>query len=166
MEVFTTCVRCGKPVAMKRYADNVFDTQTAPALIVARADDKRRVFFEGGSLVAAICPDCTKQLKEWLVEAPGERQEPGKSADGDSVERFAADMARAVEKMHTSGTRVMFACEYFGHGKAHCLYGSVCPAYGDGHGGDSSCSKAVFDDVRRRCEALGIDLDGDADAKR
>lgn len=166
MEVFTTCVRCGKPVAMKRYADNVFDTQTAPALIVARADDKRRVFFEDGSLVAAICPDCTKQLKEWLIEAPDERQEPGKIPDGDSVDRLAADMAKVVVRTMTdeSDGADSAACHYFGHSGVPCVDDSgTCPAcclIG------KTCAEFALEDIHRRCEALGIDLDGDADAKR
>lgn len=167
MEVFTTCVRCGKPVAMKRYADNVFDAQTAPALIVARADDKRRVFFEDGSLVAAICPDCTKQLKEWLIEAPGERQVPGKSADGDSVEKLAADMSKVVLSAMTGGEdgNGMTACRYFGRRGVPCEYGgTTCPAYGPI---GMTCVEFAPRHLRRRCEALGIDLDGgEEDAER
>lgn len=163
MEVLTRCGRCGALVET-RCVDSGFARKVylAPYVMTGEVSSDGVAPVGDGDAVI-LCPDCMQQYEDWLVEAPGERHGPGKSPDGDSVDRLAEDLARAVKSVTTLRSQQQLACGYFDHACGiPCLDRGrdVCPAYGDGHGGDSSCSKALFDDVRRRCEALGIDLAG------
>ena len=158
MEMFIKCDRCGALVETTNEILGGMSVKCAPCAVTTKVSSNDVLVVRDGCETTVLCPDCMERLKEWLASEPKEPQEAA-----DSVERLANDMVRAVEEMQASGIRVRFACGYFGHVGAHCLNGGVCPAYGDGYGGDSSCNKAMFDDVRRRCDELGIDLGGEAD---
>lgn len=115
---------------------------------------------KNGGVYTVLCDDCMEQLNEWLA---GESKEPQEAED--SAERLAADVASAFVDGLRYGICQMIACKYFGHGGfIGCNSGGPCRAYGDGTGGSESCYRAMLDDVRRRCKALGIDLEEDEDA--
>lgn len=169
MDVFAKCARCGamvEPCDARGTAGGTRMRFWMAATTCTVDTDGGMALDLGGA--AVLCPDCMQQYMDWLAKAPGERQVPGKGADGDSVERLAADMVKAIDNgMRCGVCQQAIACEYFGHGNYKpCLSGSVCRGYGDGTGGSESCCRAMLDDVHRRCEALGIDLDGDEDAER
>lgn len=81
---------------------------------------------------------------------------------GDSVERLAEDMARALVFPSEDCCGIRIACEYFGHGgnntgcrdRESSRYGDECPASGY----LSDCWETMCASIRRRCKALGIDL--------
>ena len=84
----------------------------------------------------------------------------------DSVDILAFDMARALVCAPEDCCGVMIACEYFGHGGfADCRnressrYGDECQASGY----MSDCWDTMCASIRRRCNALGIDLGDEAD---
>lgn len=88
---------------------------------------------------------------------------------GDSVERLAFDMARALACTPEDCCGIRFACEYFGHGgnvgcrdRQSSRYGDDCPA---GVFLSDGCWETMCASIRRRCKALGIDLGGEADAE-
>lgn len=89
--------------------------------------------------------------------------------DGDSIERLAADMAKIVLSAMTGWEdgedKNITACRYFGRRGVPCEYGgTTCPAYGPI---GMTCVEFAPRHLRRRCEALGIDLDGgEEDAER
>lgn len=159
MEFLARCGRCGALVeaSSKKWGDGTI-TYYTPCAVVTEVSGND-VLVRDGCEYTVLCPDCVEQLKEWLAEAPGERQEAGQSSDGDSAERLAADVASAYIDGMRYGICQAIACKYFGHGGTNpCLSGDVCHAYGDGTGGSESCFRAMLDDVRKRCKALRIDL--------
>lgn len=160
MEFMARCGRCGALVeaSSKKRGDGTI-TYYTPCAVVTEVSSND-VLVRDGSEYTVLCPDCVEQLKEWLTEAPKDKKgQVDESADGDSVERLAADVASASIDGLRYGICQTIACKYFGHGGTNpCLSGGVCHAYGDGTGGSESCCMAMLDDVRRRCEELGIDL--------
>ena len=119
------------------------------------------VVVRDGCETTVLCPDCMEQLKEWLASEPEEPQEAG-----DSAERLAFDMARALACAPEDCCGIRIACEYFGHsGLADCRnressrYGDECPASGY----MSDCWDTMCASIRRRCKALGVDLGDEAD---
>lgn len=166
MDVFAKCARCGATVEPCDVRVTAGGTRvwfwTAATTCTMDTDGGVALDFDGA---AVLCPDCMQQYMDWLAEAPDKRQEPCQSADGDSVEKLAADMAMVIANVRDIGVYQYLACCYFGHyGGVACLdkeastYNDECPAYGDS--GPESCCEAMFDDIRRRCEALGIGLEG------
>ena len=124
---------------------------------------------KNGGVYTVLCDDCMEQLNEWLAEAPKDKKEQvDESAGEDSVERLATDMARAFACTPEDCCDIKIACEYFGHGgligcrdRELSLYSDECPAscfLSDG------CWETMRANIRRRCKALGIDLEGDEDA--
>lgn len=165
MEFMARCGRCGALVEAERRTVNCEPVYYVPCAVAARVRDDDRVVTSGCEYTV-LCPDCVEQLKEWLAEAPQEQEKAGQSADCDSLERLADDVASAFVDGMRYGICQMIACKYFGHGGfMGCNSGSPCRAYGDGTGGSESCYRAMLDDVRRRCTALGIDLGEDSDAE-
>ena len=117
----------------------------------------------------ALCPDCMEQLKAWLAgesEEPQGQEEAGQSSDGDSTERLAADLAKIVVRTmaDTSDGADSAACHYFGHSGVPCVDDSGVPCRAYNIIG-KTCARFALDDIHRRCEALGIDLEEDSDAK-
>lgn len=157
MEVFAKCSRCGATVEPCDVRVTAGGTRvwfwTAATTCTVDTDGGMALDFDGA---AVLCPDCMQQYMDWLAEAPDERQEPCQSADGDSVERLAADMAKVVLSAMLSREDgwAITACRYFGHGGASC---SGCPAYAPT---GMTCAEFAPRHLRRRCEALGIGLDG------
>lgn len=161
MEFMARCERCGALVeaSSNKWGDGTI-TYYTPCAVVTQVSSND-VPVRDGCEYTVLCPDCVGQLKEWLAEAPEDKKgQVDESADGDSVERLAADIVKAIDSgMRCGVCQQAIACEYFGHGNYKpCLSGSVCRGYGDGTGGSESCCRAMLEDVLRRCEALGIDL--------
>lgn len=162
MEFLARCSRCG---ALVEASSSKFDdwkiVYYTPCTAVTNVS--RSV-----SDYTALCPDCMEQLKAWLAcepEEPQGQEEAGQSSDGDSAERLAADMAVALA--FQAGNEMYedtAACAYFGRLGIPCigLCITACPAYKIS---GKTCLEAMRDDIRRRCKALGIDLEGDEDAK-
>lgn len=67
--------------------------------------------------------------------------------DGDSVERLAADMARAFACTPEDCCSIKIACEYFGVSSGKC---SMCPASTRG----TTCVRVMLDDAESRLRAL------------
>lgn len=162
MELMARCDRCGALVeASSRKRGDGAITYYTPCAVVTQVSSND-VLVRDGCEYMVLCPDCVGQLKEWLAEAPEDKKgQVDESADGDSVERLAADIVKSINNgMRCGVCQQAIACEYFGHGGASpCLSGGVCHAYVHGTGDSESCCRAMLDDVRRRCEALGIDLE-------
>lgn len=152
MELFTRCGRCGALVGTTSETVDGASAQCAPCVVAAD---------RGGSEYTVLCPDCMSKLKSWLGGVPEEPQEAG-----DSAERLAFDMARALACAPEDCCGIRIACEYFGHsGLADCRnressrYGDECPASGY----MSDCWDTMCASIRRRCKALGVDLGDEAD---
>lgn len=162
MEFMARCSRCGALVdaSSKEFGDwkIVYYTPCAAVTKVGR----------NVSDYTALCPDCMEQLKEWLAQAPEDKKgQVDESADGDSVERLAADMAKVVVRTMAdeSDGADSAACHYFGHNGVPCVDDSgTCPACCLIIG--KTCAEFALEDIHRRCKALGIDLEEDSDAKR
>lgn len=91
----------------------------------------------------------------------------GPQEAADSIERLAFDVARALACTPEDCCGIRIACEYFGHGyntgccdRESSRYGDECPA----RGYMSDCWETMCADIRRRCAALGVDLEEDEDA--
>lgn len=156
MELMTRCGRCGALVetTSERLSSGV--VHYAPCAVATKISSNN-VVVRDGCEYTVLCPDCMEQLKEWLA---GESQEPQEAAD--SAERLAADMARVVAAMADDGDSM--ACHYFGRNVVPCTEfgGTTCPAYGCT---GKTCAEFALEDFRRRCRALGIDLEEDEDAR-
>ena len=85
------------------------------------------------------------QLTDWLTGESDALQNPQASTDG--VAALVRDMAVALDFSRDSA---WCSCRYFYHSE-DC---NGCPADGSGQ----PCHRVLFDDIRRRCETLGIDL--------
>ena len=151
MEVFAKCARCGAMVC----PCDARETSVGTRMRFWMAATTCTVDTDGGMALdlggaAVLCPDCMRQYRDWLAEAPG------KGADGDGVERLAYDLAKAVLSAMTGGEdgNGMTACRYFGHSGASC---SGCPAYAPT---GMTCAEFAPMHLRRRCDALGIGLEG------
>lgn len=167
MEVLTRCGRCGALVET-RCVDGGFARKVylAPYVMTGEVSSDGVAPVGDGDAVI-LCPDCMQQYEDWLVEAPGERQEAGQSPNGDSVERLSADLARAFACTPEDCCGIKIACEYFGHGgsigcrdRQSSRYNDECPAscfLSDG------CWETMRANIRRRCKALGIYLEGEDD---
>lgn len=176
MEVFAKCARCGAtvlPCDAKETAGGTRVRFWAAATTCTVDIDGGMELDLGGA--AVLCPDCMSKLKSWLSGGPEDQQgqeEACQGADGDSAGSLAADLARAVKNVTSLGQcRQQLACGYFGHvGGVACLdreasvHRDECPAYFT-DGGPEVCRAAMLDGISRRCEELGIDLGGEADAK-
>lgn len=163
MEMFVKCDRCG---ALVETTDEILGGMTvkcAPCAVTTKVGSNAIVVRDGCE-ATVLCPDCMEQLKEWLAgepEKPQGQEEAGQSSDGDSVERLAADMAKAVARTMDDAA----ACHYFGHSGIPCADDSAVPCRAYNIIG-KTCARFALDDIHRRCEALGIDFEEDADAKR
>lgn len=167
MEVLTRCGRCGALVetTSERFSNGTVYYAPCAATTVLSSNN---VVSRDGCEVTVLCPDCMGRLKAWLA---GESQEPQEAAD--SAERLAADLARAVKNVTEFGLcRQQLACGYFGHvGDIACLdreasaHRDECPAYGFGDGGPGLCRAAMLDDIARRTDELGIELEEGEDAE-
>lgn len=154
MEMFVKCGRCGALVGTTSETVGGAAAQCAPCVVAAD---------RGGSEYTVLCPDCMSKLKSWL---DGVSEEPQEASD--SVERLAADMARALACTPEDCCGIRVACEYFGHGgntdcrnRESSRYGDECPASGY----MSDCWDTMCASIRRRCNALGVDLGDEADAE-
>ena len=172
MEMLVKCDRCGALVGPCDAKETPGGTRLrfwAAVTTCTVETDGGMALDLGGATV--LCPDCMGQLKEWLDGGPEEpqvREEAGQSSDGDSAERLAFDMARALACTPEDCCGIRIACEYFGHGyntgcrdRESSRYGEECTASGY----LSDCWETMCASIRRRCEALGIDLGGEADAE-
>lgn len=163
MEMYAKCGRCGALVETRktRLPDGTIIYYTPCAAVTDTSSNDMVV--RDGCETTVLCTNCTKQLKKWLAGEPEKPQEAE-----DSVERLAADIARALACTPEDCCGIRVACEYFGHGgntdcrdRKSSLYGDKCPASGL----LSDCWETMCTSIRRRCTALGIDLWGEADAK-
>ena len=164
MEFLARCSRCG---ALVETSSSKFDdwkiVYYTPCTAVTKVSRSVNDY-------TALCPDCMEQLKAWLAcepEEPQGQEKADQSADVDSVERLAADMARIIAfamSVRKHGEDTM-ACKYFGHYGVPCTTpdGAVCP---DRDCDDNTCVEFALEDIQRRCKALGINIEEDADAKR
>ena len=171
MEVLTKCGRCGALVETRKtmFADGT-SAYYAPCAAVTEISSNNTLVRDGCE-TTVLCPDCMEVLKGWLAcesqEAQGQ-EKADQSADVDSVERLAADMARALACTPEDCCGIKIACEYFGHsGLIGCRdressrHGDECPASGFLSNG---CWETMCANIRRRCAALGIDLEEGEDA--
>lgn len=156
MEVLTMCGRCGALVetTSERFSNGTVYYAPCAATTVLSSDN---VVSRDGCEVTVLCPDCMEGLKQWLAGEPQKPQEAG-----DSVERLTADMARVAAAMTDEGDST--ACHYFGRSVVPCTEpgGTTCPAYGCT---GMTCAEFALEDFRRRCKALGIDLEEGEDAE-
>lgn len=168
----TRCGRCGALVETTSEELSSGVVHFAPCAVTTKISSND-VVYRDGCETTVLCPDCLEQIKAWLAGEPEEPQGQegsGQSADGDSAERLATDLARAAKNVAATGLCTQqLACGYFGHsGDTTChdwrapSHHGECPAYDS----DSPCSEIMFGDVHRRCKALGIDIEEDEDAKR
>lgn len=168
MEMFVKCARCGaivRPCDAKETAGGTCMRFWAAVTTCTVDTDGGMALDLGGA--AVLCPDCMEQLKEWLAEAPQEQEKADRSADDDSVERLAADMTKTVVRTMADKSDGVdsAACHYFGHSGVPCVDNSGVPCRAYNIIG-KTCARFALDDIHRRCEALGIDLEEDSDAKR
>ena len=167
MQILTKCARCGALVEPNQMPSVLRGTNALfwRAATTCNVDASGTIAMDFVS-TSVLCPDCMAQLKAWLdgeSEEPQGQEEAGQSADGDSVERLAASMARAFACTPEDCCGIRIACEYFGHGynttgcrdRESSRYGDECPASGY----MSDCWETMCADIRRRCAALGIDLE-------
>ena len=93
-----------------------------------------------------LCPDCMGQLNKWLVG--------GQTKDLSIAEDVIRDMYAALgAKPHRQQ-----ACEYLsGRDPGTCARCMEDP---------KQCVSEMFKDIRLRCAEIGIDLEGDEDAKQ
>ena len=152
MELMTGCGRCRALVETRR--EDFADGTTAhymPCAAVAEVGTDGATSGDGIEYTA-LCHDCIGQLMDWLAGESDALQNPQASTDG--VAALVRDMAVALDFSRDSA---WCSCRYFHHSE-DCR---GCPADGSGQ----PCHHVLFDDIRRRCEALGIDLEGDEDEK-
>lgn len=171
MEVLTRCERCGALVETRnaKFADGTA-AYYAPCAAVTEISSNNTLVRDGCE-TTALCPDCMEVLRGWLAgepQKPQGQEKADQSADVDSVERLAADMARALACTPEDCCGIKISCEYFGHGgitgcrdRESSRYGDECPASGFLSNG---CWGTMRADIRRRCRALGIDLGEGEDA--
>lgn len=164
MELFTKCNRCGA-LMQTRCVDGGFTRKIHLAPCVMTGEVNSNGATAGDEIEhTVLCPDCMAKLKAWLAgepEKPQGQEEAGQSSDGDSVERLAADMAKAVARTMDDAA----ACHYFGHSGVPCVDDSGVPCRAYNIIG-KTCARFALDDIQRRCKALGINIEEDADATR
>ena len=166
MELMARCERCGAlvgPCDARKTAGGTRVRFWAAATTCTVDADGGMALDLGGATV--LCPDCMERLKAWLAEEPEGPQETDGIADNDSVGKLAADMAKIAIRTMASGEdgAGTAACHYFGHSGVPCVDASGVPCRAYTIVG-KTCAQFALDDVRRRCESLGIDLEEDADA--
>lgn len=169
MEMFVKCDRCGALVETTDEILGGMSVKCAPCAVTTKVGSNDVVVVRDGCEHTVLCPDCMGQLKEWLAGKPEEpqvREEPGQSADGDSAERLAEDMTKTVVRIMADKSDGVdsAACHYFGHSGVPCVDDSGVPCRAYNIIG-KTCARFALDDIHRRCEALGIDLGGEADAE-
>ena len=94
----------------------------------------------------ALCPDCMGQLKAWLAG--------GQTEDLSIAEDIIRDMYAALGVK----PRRQQACEYLSR-----RYPATCARCVED---PAQCVDEMFDDIRYCCSEIGIDLEGDEDAKQ
>ena len=146
MQILTKCARCGalvEPCQMPTtsHAETVRLWSTVATCTV---DTSGTVAMDFTSTFV-LCHDCIGQLTDWLTGESDALQNPQASTDG--VAALVRDMAVALDFSRDSA---WCSCRYFYHSE-DC---NGCPADGSGQ----PCHRVLFDDIRRRCETLGIDL--------
>ena len=151
MQVLTRCTRCGALVepCQKPCPTSGATVWLWSAAATCTVDTSGTLAMDFTS-TSVLCPDCIGQLKEWLAGESDAMQNP--QASTDSVAALVRDMAVALDFSRDSAWS---SCRYFYHSE-DC---EGCPADSSG----LPCHRVLFDDIRRRCEALGIDLEGDGD---
>lgn len=153
MNLMTRCERCGKLVETEFVSKDWGNYHAAPAVVIGKLD------IEGNlrstqDVKAALCPYCLGELKAWLADDGAILP----VAVSSSAKRLIRDMCNMI---FTDGNYAS-VCEYFGHRTGSCE-GCASACAGD----RTTCLREVRADIKRRCEALGIDLEEDAeDAKR
>lgn len=154
MQILTKCGRCGALVEPNQMPSVLRGTNALfwRAATTCNVDASGTIAMDFAD-TTALCPDCIGQLKGWLAGEPEEPQKPQASAD--SVAALVRDMAAALDFSRDSAWP---SCRYFYH-SADC---NGCPA----DSSDQPCFHVLFDDIHRRCKALEIDLEEEADAKR
>ena len=164
MELFTKCNRCGA-LMQTRCVDGGFTRKIHLAPCVMTGEVSSDGATAGDEIEhTVLCPGCMEGLKAWLAEEPEGPQETDGIADNDSVGKLAADMAKIAIRTMASGEdgADTAACHYFGHSGVPCVDASGVPCRAYNIIG-KTCAQFALDDVRRRCEELGIDLTGDGD---
>lgn len=166
MEVFAKCARCGATVGPCDAKETARGTRMrfwAAATTCTVDADGGMALDLGGATV--LCPDCMEGLKQWLAGQPQEPQGAADSAEGDDVKALARDMARGLvlAAKENCGDQAV-ACGYFGYWGVSCVGcgTATCPAFTRSREG---CFNVMSDEVGKRCKALGIDIEEDADAK-
>ena len=155
MEVLTKCGRCGALVETRKtkFGDGTV-AYYAPCAAVTEISSNNTLVREGCE-VTPLCPDCMEQLKAWLAGESEGQQEADGIAENESGESLVRDMARALDFLSDHSYS---ACRYFGN-KPEC---HGCPA--NTGAGSRGCCNAMLDDIDRRCDKLGIDLEEGEDA--
>ena len=145
MEVFAKCARCGATVGPCDARKTAGGTRVRFWVAATTVDaDGGMALDLGGATV--LCPDCMGQLNKWLAGG----QTKDLSIAGDIImDMYAALMARPHRKQ---------VCEYLSERSpfmcARCMEDP------------KQCVGEMFNDIRRRCAEIGIDLEGDADAEQ
>lgn len=151
MEFMARCGRCGALVeASSRKRGDGAITYYTPCAVVTQVSSND-VPVRDGCEYTVLCPDCMGQLEAWLAGGQDGPQEVDESAETDTAESLARDMARALDFFSSSGYS---ACRYFGS-KPKC---HGCPAASTDEV-NRGCSRFMCADIRRRCKVLGIDLE-------
>lgn len=147
MEVFAKCARCGAmvgPCDTKETAGGTRMRFWAAATTCTVDTDRGMALDLGGATV--LCPDCMGQLNKWLAG--------GQTKDLSIAEDIIMDMYAALG----AEPQQVQACEYTTarrHEKcSECAFDPT------------QCVGEMFKSIRWRCAEIGIDLEGDEDAKQ
>ena len=147
MQILTRCARCGALVELCQTSSGTCAeaVQLWSAAATCNADTSVTVAVDFASM-SVLCPDCIGQLKAWLAL--------GQTEDLSIAENIIRDMYAALSVK----PRRKQACKYLsGIDPVTCARCVEDPA---------QCVDEMFEDIRCRCSEIGIDLEGDEDAKQ